>query len=69
MRDQHGLADYEQAARAALRVRGADPEARLMYKHPEGYAVGIRRPAWMEEAEELRLLDYRTKALAMWGPK
>lgn len=60
MNDPHGLKDYEQAARASLLVRGANPDM-------ESNLVG-KPKLWELEADELRLLDYRLKALARWKP-
>lgn len=57
MTDGEAMRAYEKRARLLCELRGHDPDERVRYSHPEGFAVAVSRPRWQGAALELRDAD------------
>jgi len=43
----------EAASRKLCEIRGQDADEYVQYRHPEGYAVCVKRKRWASAAEEI----------------
>lgn len=54
---------YEHAARIYCVKRGLDPDEKIVFRHPQGFAVLCKKARYKLIAEELEDLDDRTRSL------
>lgn len=48
------MSALERAARELVERSGHNPDERVPYAHPSGFAVACTRPRWASAAEEIR---------------